>query len=121
MIKKTGHTRIPIYEERIDNITAILHSFYLLGNNNPEDKVSKYALKPFYVPESKLVNELLDEMKEERTGLAIVVDEYGGAVGAITLEDILEEVVGEIEDEYDKGSRLWIMPSSSDQASSVTP
>ena len=107
LIKKTGHTRIPIYEERIDNITAILHSFYLLGNNNPEDKVSKYALKPFYVPESKLVNELLDEMKEERTGMAIVVDEYGGAVGAITLEDILEEVVGEIEDEYDKGSRLW--------------
>ena len=107
LIKKTGHTRIPIFDGRIDNITAILHSFYLLGHTNPEDKVNKYALKPFYVPESKLVNELLDEMKEGRTGMAIVVDEYGGAVGAITLEDILEEVVGEIEDEYDKGSRLW--------------
>lgn len=107
LIKKTGHTRIPIYDERIDNITAILHSFYLLGDTNPDDIVNKYALKPFYVPESKLVNELLDEMKEGRTGMAIVVDEYGGAVGAITLEDILEEVVGEIEDEYDKGSRLW--------------
>ncbi len=107
LIKKTGHTRIPIYDERIDNITAILHSFYLLGDINPDDIVNKYALKPFYVPESKLVNELLDEMKEGRTGMAIVVDEYGGAVGAITLEDILEEVVGEIEDEYDTGSRLW--------------
>lgn len=107
LIKKTGHTRIPVYDERIDNITAVLHSFYLLGDINPEEPISKYALKPFYVPESKLVNELLDEMKEGRTGMAIVVDEYGGAVGAITLEDILEEVVGEIEDEYDKGTRLW--------------
>ena len=107
LIKKTGHTRIPVYDERIDNITAVLHSFYLLGDINPDDPISKYALKPFYVPESKLVNELLDEMKEGRTGMAIVVDEYGGAVGAITLEDILEEVVGEIEDEYDKGTRLW--------------
>ena len=107
LIKKTGHTRIPVYDERIDNITAVLHSFYLLGDISPDDPISKYALKPFYVPESKLVNELLDEMKEGRTGMAIVVDEYGGAVGAITLEDILEEVVGEIEDEYDKGTRLW--------------
>ena len=62
---------------------------------------------PFYVPESKPVDELLDEMKEGRAGMAVVVDEYGGAVGVITLEDILEEVVGEIEDEYDKGIKLW--------------
>ena len=107
LIKDTGHTRIPIYDERIDNITALLHSFYLLGNVDTAGPVKKYALKPFYVPESKLVNDLLDEMKRGRAGMAIVVDEYGGAVGAITLEDILEEVVGEIEDEYDKGTRLW--------------
>ena len=107
LIKDTGHTRIPIYDERIDNITALLHSFYILGNVDPADPVKKYALQPFYVPESKLVNDLLDEMKRGRAGMAIVVDEYGGAVGAITLEDILEEVVGEIEDEYDKGTRLW--------------
>jgi len=107
LIKETGHTRIPIYDERIDNITALLHSFYLLGDVDTGDPVKKYALQPFYVPESKLVNDLLDEMKRGRAGMAIVVDEYGGAVGAITLEDILEEVVGEIEDEYDKGTRLW--------------
>ena len=107
LIRETGHTRIPIYDERIDNITALLHSFYLLGDVDPGEPVKKFALKPFYVPESKPVNGLLDEMKQGRAGMAIVVDEYGGAVGAITLEDILEEVVGEIEDEYDKGIRFW--------------
>lgn len=107
LIKESGHTRIPIYNERIDNITGILHAFYILGNVSPEETVKKYAPQPFYVPESKLVNDLLDEMKQGRAGMAVVVDEYGGAVGILTLEDILEEVVGEIEDEYDKGTKLW--------------
>jgi len=106
LIKETGHSRIPIFAERVDNITGMLHSFYLLGAD-PNDAVKNYAQPPFYVPESKPVDELLDEMKEGRAGMAVVVDEYGGAVGAITLEDILEEVVGEIEDEYDKGIKLW--------------
>ncbi len=107
LIKDTGHTRIPVYDERIDNITGLLHSFYLLGDVDMADPVKKYALKPFYVPESKPVSNLLDEMKQGRAGMAIVVDEYGGAVGAITLEDILEEVVGEIEDEHDMRIKLW--------------
>ncbi|MCC6711836.1 MAG: HlyC/CorC family transporter [Candidatus Dadabacteria bacterium] len=106
MINETGHTRIPIYSSRVDNITGMLHSFYLLGEN-PDEKVRSFARPPYYVPESKFVDELLDEMKEGIAGLAVVVDEYGGAVGIIALEDILEEVVGEIEDEYDKGARLW--------------
>jgi len=106
LIKETGHSRIPIFAERVDNITGMLHSFYLLGAD-PNDAVKNYAQPPFYVPESKPVDELLDEMKEGRAGMAVVVDEYGGAVGVITLEDILEEVVGEIEDEYDKGIKLW--------------
>lgn len=108
LIKKTGHSRLPIYKERIDNITGILNSFYLLGPNvSSNENVEKYSLTPYYVPESKLVNNLMDEMKVGRAGMAVVVDEYGGAVGIITLEDILEEVVGEIEDEYDKGKKLW--------------
>lgn len=107
LIKETGHTRIPVYSERIDNVTALLHSFYLIGGLDAGDPVKKYALKPFYIPKSKLVNSLLDEMKQGRTGMAIVVDEYGGTVGAITLEDILEEVVGEIEDEHDMDVKLW--------------
>jgi putative hemolysin len=83
-----------------------LIAFYLLGAN-PEEPVKNYSRTPFYVPETKLVDELLDEMKKGRAGMAVVVDEYGGAVGVITLEDILEEVVGEIEDEYDKGIKFW--------------
>jgi len=106
LIKETGHSRIPIFSERVDNITGMLHSFYLLGAD-PNEAVKDYSQPPFYVPESKPVDELLDEMKEGLAGMAVVVDEYGGAVGAITLEDILEEVVGEIEDEYDKGIKLW--------------
>ena len=106
LTKETGHSRIPIFSERVDNITGMLHSFYILGAD-PNEPVKNYAQPPFYVPESKPVDELLDEMKEGRAGMAVVVDEYGGAVGAITLEDILEEVVGEIEDEYDRGIKLW--------------
>ena len=106
MIKETGHSRIPIYSSRVDDITGILHSFYILGAD-PNEAVRNYTKPPFYVPESKPVDELLDEMKEGKAGMAVVVDEYGGAVGVITLEDILEEVVGEIEDEYDKGTKLW--------------
>jgi len=106
LVKDTGHSRIPVYNERIDNITGILHSFFILGTQ-PEQRVKEFARAPFYVPESKKVDELMEEMKKGLGGMAIVVDEYGGAVGAVTLEDILEEVVGEIEDEYDKGIKLW--------------
>jgi len=95
-----------VYKDRIDNITGIIHSFYLLGAT-PEQKVKEFAKTPMYVPGSKRVDELMEEMKRGLGGMAIVVDEYGGAVGAVTLEDILEEVVGEIEDEYDKGTKLW--------------
>jgi CBS domain containing-hemolysin-like protein len=105
-IKETGHSRIPIYHERIDNITGMLHAFDLLAAK-PDDPIKNFSHSPFYVPETKAVDELLDEMKRGRAGIAVVVDEYGGAVGVITLEDILEEVVGEIEDEYDKGIKLW--------------
>jgi CBS domain containing-hemolysin-like protein len=105
-IKETGHSRIPIYQERVDNITGMLNAFDLLSAK-PDDPIRNFSRTPFYVPVTKSVDELLDEMKRGQSGMAVVVDEYGGAVGVITLEDILEEVVGEIEDEYDKGTRLW--------------
>ena len=113
IIKETGHSRIPIYHERVDNIIGMLHAFDLLGAK-PDDPIRDFSLTPFYVPETKSVDELLDEMKEKSAGMAVVVDEYGGAVGVIALEDILEEVVGEIEDEYDKGIRLWRKISESE-------
>jgi len=106
VIKETGHSRIPIYHERIDNITGMLYAFDILGAK-PEDPVKNFSHPPFYVPETKAVDQLLDEMKKGRAGMAVVVDEYGGAVGVVTLENILEEVVGDIEDEYDKGTKLW--------------
>lgn len=106
LIGETGHSRIPIFCDRIDNITGILHHFFLL-DADPGAAVKEFARDPFYVPESKTVDELLDEMKSSLVGMAIVVDEYGGSIGGVTIEDILEEVVGEIEDEYDTGARLW--------------
>lgn len=107
LIAEKSHSRIPIFSDRVDNITGILNSFYVLGEQDLDKNVEQYALPPFYVPESKLVNELMDEMKGGRAGMAVVVDEYGGSVGIITLEDIIEEVVGEIEDEYDPGETPW--------------
>ncbi len=107
LIAEKSHSRIPIFSDRVDNITGILNSFYVLGEQDLDKSVEQYALPPFYVPESKLVNEVMDEMKGGRAGMAVVVDEYGGSVGIITLEDIIEEVVGEIEDEYDTGETPW--------------
>ncbi|MCY4378896.1 MAG: hemolysin family protein [Candidatus Dadabacteria bacterium] len=107
LIAEKSHSRIPIFSDRVDNITGILNSFYVLGEQDLDKSVEQYALPPLYVPESKLVNELMDEMKGGRAGMAVVVDEYGGSVGIITLEDIIEEVVGEIEDEYDTGETPW--------------
>ena len=107
LIAEKSHSRIPIFSDRVDNITGILNSFYVLGEQDLDKSVEQYARPPFYVPESKPVNELMDEMKGGRAGMAVVVDEYGGSVGIITLEDIIEEVVGEIEDEYDTGETPW--------------
>ncbi|QMU55779.1 MAG: DUF21 domain-containing protein [Candidatus Mycalebacterium zealandia] len=108
MVGETGYTRIPIYSGRVDKITGVLHSFFLLGNdeNGSQKTVGQYASPAFYVPRRRPINELLEEMKAGAS-MAIVVDEYGGAVGIVTLEDILEEIVGEIEDEHDKGENLW--------------
>ena len=107
LIAEKSHSRIPIFSDRVDNITGILNSFYVLGEQDLDKSVEQYARPPFYVPESKPVNELMDEMKGGRAGMAVVVDEYGGSVGIITLEDIIEEVVGEIEDEYDTEETPW--------------
>ena len=107
LITEKGHSRIPIFSDRVDNIIGILNSFYVLGQRDLDQSVERYAVAPFYVPESKPVNELMNEMKGGPAEMAVVVDEYGGSVGIVTLEDIIEEVVGEIEDEYDTGKTPW--------------
>jgi putative hemolysin len=97
------HSRMPVYRERVDNIIGILHVFDLL-QAGPQAKsriVAEVARPAMYVPENKPAAELLVELQRSGHHLAVVVDEYGGAVGIVTVEDILEEVVGDIEDEYD--------------------
>lgn len=102
-INKSGYSRVPVYKETIDKITGILYIKDLLEYiDEDEDFKWQHLLHaPFFVPESKKINDLLKNFQERRVHMAIVVDEYGGTSGLITLEDIIEEIVGEINDEFD--------------------
>lgn len=102
------HSRMPIYRSRVDDVVGIVHVFDLLqaATTRPDGKVdgrhvSDLAHPPLYVPETMRASDLLVQLQTEQQHLAIVVDEYGGAVGIVTIEDLLETIVGEIEDEYD--------------------
>lgn len=106
-ISKKGYSRLPVYHERIDNIIGIVNSFDLLDAPLSDQSIKPLIRNAPYVPESKPIDELLVEMQKKRNHLAIVVDEYGGTVGIITIEDILEEIVGEIKDEYDTDKKLY--------------
>jgi CBS domain containing-hemolysin-like protein len=104
MIIKSGHSRIPVYEETIDNVIGFLYAkdliSYLSGGEKPSE--IKKILRPVrFVPEGKMIDDLLKELQQKKEHIAIVVDEYGGMAGIVCLEDILEEIVGEIQDEYD--------------------
>lgn len=103
-----GYSRIPIYEETIDNIIGVLYAKDLLVFSNKLDEVDlKRIMRPaYYVPESKKVNHLLKELQKEKIHMAIVMDEYGGTAGVVTIEDLLEEIVGDILDEYDADENL---------------
>ncbi len=103
-IKSKGHSRIPIYEETIDNIVGIVYAKDLLRHmdgGSLEEPARSLSRPPHFIPESKKINELLHEMQQGKVHMAIVVDEYGGTAGVVTIEDLLEEIVGEIQDEYD--------------------
>jgi gliding motility-associated protein GldE len=104
VVMESGYSRIPVYEETLDKITGILYIKDLLPFLHEEDKPDwiKLLRPAFFVPENKRINDLLQEFREKKIHLAIVVDEYGGTSGIITLEDIIEEIVGEISDEFDK-------------------
>ena len=101
-----GHSRIPVYRENIDDIVAVLYVKDLLRFVSDREKraleVEKAARPANFVPETKKLSELLAEFRSERFHIAIILDEYGGTAGLVTIEDILEEIVGEIEDEYDR-------------------
>ncbi|MDR2418130.1 MAG: hemolysin family protein [Treponema sp.] len=99
----SGHSRFPVYEETIDNVIGILYVkdvlSYLL--KDAEFDLRKIIRKPFFVPESKRIYDLLKELRYKRVHIAVVVDEYGGVSGIVCMEDILEEIIGDIQDEFD--------------------
>ena len=101
-IVKEGHSRIPVYEDNIDNIIGVLYTKDLIPHiNKKQYNWKKIIREAFFVPENKKLDDLLKEFQEMKNHLAIVVDEYGGTSGLITLEDIIEEIVGDISDEFD--------------------
>ncbi|HOJ18889.1 MAG: HlyC/CorC family transporter [Ignavibacteriales bacterium] len=106
-ISESGHSRIPLYKEDLDEIVGIIYAKDLLKFLKDKTQKERFspltiARKALFIPETKLSNELMKEFQEKKMHLAIVVDEYGGTSGLVTLEDILEEIIGEIRDEYDK-------------------
>ena len=104
MIIEKKYSKIPIYKESIDNIKGVLYAKdiipYLIGSR-PKIDILKLAREPYFVPETKPIDELLEEFKQKKTNIAVVVDEWGGTSGIITLEDVVEEVMGELSDPFD--------------------
>jgi len=113
LIKKVGHSRIPVYDETIDNIIGILYAKDLLGIyekwyiSKEKFDLKEIIREAYFVPENKKIDELLDIFQRDKIQIAIAIDEYGGTAGLVTMEDVVEEVVGEIIDEYDKEIKLF--------------
>ena len=117
LIIDRGLSRVPLYEKNADTIVGIVYAKDLLrylADGRMPAALRDLARTPFWVPESKRVDELLTEMRRRRTHIAIVVDEYGGTAGLVTIEDLLEEIVGEIEDEYDRVEQQIVQLSDSE-------
>ena len=110
-----GHSRIPVYGDSIDSIVGVLYAKDLLRAlvKGGDFALADLVRKPFFVPESKRIDSLLKEFRRRRVHIAVVVDEYGGVSGIVCLEDIIEEIVGEIQDEFDE--------ESEDVVASATP
>jgi len=110
LINDELHSRIPVYEDRIDNITGIIYAKDLIKHLHKLDDISVNDIlhTVHFVPEQKKIQELLKEFQDKKIHMAVVVDEYGGTSGLVTLEDIIEEIVGEIQDEYDSEDPLYI-------------
>lgn len=113
-ILKSGHSRIPVYKENNDNIIGLVYAKDLLrfwGQPIDDINLEEVLRSPYLVPESKLVSDLLQEFRGTRVHIAIVIDEYGGTSGLVTIEDLIEEIVGEIRDEYDLEDE-WLIEES---------
>jgi len=109
VILSSGHSRIPVYQESIDNIIGLLYAKDLLRcfhENRPDTTLSQILRPAYFVPESKKLDDLLQEMQGRQVHMAVIVDEYGGTAGIVTIEDMIEEIVGDIRDEYDSEDPL---------------
>ncbi len=102
LIQQRGFSRVPTYRQRETNVVGVVTAMDLLSRGGEVTKVAQLMRQPNFVPETKRIDDLLREMQKGRSQLAIVVDEYGGATGIVTLEDIVEQIVGEIQDEHDR-------------------
>ena len=112
-MQENGHSRIPVYTGTTDNIIGVVHSRDLLpflARTEEHPPLAEVTRPPFFTPESKPLDDLLREMQETHVHMAMVVDEYGGVEGLVTLEDLLEEIVGEIEDEFSRGMEPRVVP-----------
>ncbi|HET6371972.1 MAG TPA: hemolysin family protein [Candidatus Polarisedimenticolia bacterium] len=105
VIHERGFSRLPVYTERVDNVTGLIEAMDLIDASPDETSIARYVKKPLYVPETARIDRLLDEFRKSRQEMAIVVDEYGSATGVLTLEDIVEEIVGDVLDEFDRPGR----------------
>src|SRR5258707_8134901 len=106
------YSRLPVYRESIDDVVGILYGkdlFQLVVDRRLDDRVGDLVHPAYFVPESKKCDDLLRELQQQRVHIAIVVDEYGGTSGLVTIEDVLEGIVGEIQDEYDAEEQKIIL------------
>ncbi len=109
LIKEWGYSRVPVYEENFDKIVGILYIKDLLPvlTHKSDQKWQSFMRDPFFVPENKKIDDLLEEFQERRIHMAIVVDEYGGSEGIVTMEDVLEEIFGDLVDEFDEDELVY--------------
>lgn len=109
-----GHSRLPVYEGTVDNIIGLVYAKDLLkywGTDLSSVDLKKIVRAPYFIPETKNLEQLLQEFKRKRVHMAIVIDEYGGTAGLVTIEDLLERIVGDIQDEYDLEEE-WLLPQA---------
>ena len=101
LIIESGHSRIPVYDKSIDEIRGVIYAKDFIRVTDEKQKLARLARTPIFVPETKAVDELLDEIKRSHNHFAVIIDEYGGTSGIVTFEDIIEEIVGDVRDEFD--------------------
>jgi len=107
MVNESGFSRFPVFHEKMYNLIGILNTFDLLNQPADHTPISDLIRPAYYVPPNKKIDDLLKELQQRGLHMALVVDEYGGCIGLVTIEDLLEEIVGEIEDEYDKPEQQY--------------